>query len=76
MPNNWPIAPSLDGFLRDIDLLSPEDIEADPMRDELVKYGLGWQAGTIMPMTNGEVVVYSVERRFKTVRTTVSPSPR
>lgn len=62
-PMRW--RPSLDGFLRDIDLLSPEDLEADPMRDELVKYGLGWQAGNDHAMTNGEVVVYSVERCFQ-----------
>ncbi len=35
------------------------------MRGELVKYRLGWQAGNDHAMTNGEAVVYGVERRFQ-----------
>ncbi len=62
-PLRW--KPSLDGFLRDVDLFSPDDLETDPMRHELIRYGLGWQAGMVMPMTNGEVVIYSVERRLQ-----------
>jgi len=34
------------------------------MLPELVTHGLGWQLGTVIPMTSGEVVVFSMERRY------------
>jgi len=51
-------------FLRDVDFLSETYLAADPMRQELVDYGLGWQTGTVIPMPAGEVVIYSFERRL------------
>lgn len=62
-PLRWKL--SVDGFLRDGELFSPDELETDPMRHELIRYGLGWQTGMVIPMTNGEVVIYSVERRLQ-----------
>ncbi|KQZ13295.1 hypothetical protein ASD44_03845 [Mesorhizobium sp. Root554] len=49
-------------FLREVDMMSPEEISTDPMRAYLERFGLGWQAGTLVPMPTGEVVVYSLDR--------------
>src|SRR6187402_3199228 len=42
-PMRW--TRGLDGFLRDVDIMTMDVLEADPMRRELIRYGLGWQAG-------------------------------
>lgn len=52
------------GFSRDVDLFTDEELRDDRMAAELHTHGLGWQLGTVIPMTSGEVVVFSLERRL------------
>jgi len=55
------------GFVTDIDIYKPGEIESD---EAFVNYlkpaGFGYGAGTGITMPTGEVAVYSVERRFET----------
>ena len=45
------------GFLRDIDLFSPEDLAQEPIyRDNWRHIGLGWGAATAMPLPGGDQV--------------------
>jgi len=62
-PQRW-IAAQHPGFSRDVDLFTAEELRGDRMAAELQTHGLGWQLGTVIPMTSGEVVVFSLERRF------------
>lgn len=62
-PERW-LAGKHPGFTRCVDLFTPEELANDPMLPELVTHGLGWQLGTVIPMTSGEVVVFSLERRY------------
>jgi DNA-binding CsgD family transcriptional regulator len=54
------------GFLRDADIFTPEELDrARTPRQDLTTNGLGWQLGTVIPMPSGEVVIYTLERRFE-----------
>ena len=59
-----PRAAALDhaGFLCDFDLFTPEEIEEDPMYARLRASGLGWCVGTLIPLPQGDGVVYTWER--------------
>jgi len=51
------------GFLREPDLYTDEELEADPLyRDLLWPGGLGWCAGTAIPATTGDALFLAVER--------------
>jgi DNA-binding CsgD family transcriptional regulator len=62
-PERW-LAAAHAGFLRDVDLFTADELRGDVMQDAFKTQGLGWQLGTVIPMTTGEVVVFSLERRF------------
>jgi DNA-binding CsgD family transcriptional regulator len=51
------------GFLREQDVYTDEELEADPIyRDLLWPAGLGWCAATLIPVPTGDVLFLSVER--------------
>ncbi|WP_066505171.1 helix-turn-helix transcriptional regulator [Bradyrhizobium macuxiense] len=54
------------GFLRDIDVFdSPEEVQQDlQIREFFRPRGLGWGAGTAIPVPSGDVLIYSVERDY------------
>lgn len=51
-------------FVRVNDLLSPAEIEADPMEQAMRRNGLGCQVFTMIPMPSGDVATLSFERRL------------
>lgn len=53
------------GFLRDIDFLPVEHFEQDTQHQELRRYGLGWQVGTVVPMPSGELAVLTIDRGYE-----------
>jgi DNA-binding CsgD family transcriptional regulator len=51
------------GFLTEHDLYSDEELEADPFYHELLwPAGLGWGAGTAIPMPTGDTLFFALER--------------
>lgn len=53
------------GFLRGIDIYTPEELEADPFyRNYLFPRGLGSDAGTVVATLTGERLVMSLEREY------------
>jgi DNA-binding CsgD family transcriptional regulator len=52
------------GFSRDIDLWTAEELERYRISDERSPHGLGWQLGSIIPMSSGETVIFTFDRRF------------
>ncbi|CEJ10038.1 hypothetical protein BN1110_00309 [bacterium YEK0313] len=56
------------GFLRDTDVLTPEQIERDPVGRIFADLGLGWQVATVIPMPTGEGVGLTFERRLEAGR--------
>ncbi len=54
------------GFVNDLDCFTLEEIENDPVyRDYYPSRGLGWAAGTMVPVPSGDTLVFSFERAFK-----------
>lgn len=53
------------GFLRDTDVLSPEQLARDPVGRIFADLGLGWQVATVIPMPTGEGVGLTFERRLE-----------
>lgn len=52
------------GFLRDVDLCTPEELEADPLyRHFLRPYGLGWTIGTFVDVPTSDLVIFDFARR-------------
>lgn len=52
-PVRW-LSSTHSGFLREVDLFTVEELQGDPMFDELKASGLGWQLGAVIPMATGE----------------------
>jgi DNA-binding CsgD family transcriptional regulator len=53
------------GFLVEHDIWKQEELESNPIyRDFLLPHGLGWSAGTALPMPTGDNIVFSLERDF------------
>jgi DNA-binding CsgD family transcriptional regulator len=53
------------GFLVEHDLWKQDELESNPIyRDFLVPRGLGWSAGTALPMPTGDNIIFSLERDF------------
>ncbi len=53
------------GFLTEHDIYAPEELKDDPFyRDILYPRGLGWAAGTTVPMPTGDTFSLSLEREY------------
>ncbi|TIV59094.1 helix-turn-helix transcriptional regulator [Mesorhizobium sp.] len=51
------------GFMADLDFLTPEEKEEDPLFAELLKpNGLAWACGSVIPVPNGDLLVFDFER--------------
>jgi len=54
------------GFVTDHDILTPEEIEADPMYTDFLRpHGVGWGAGSLIPVPSGEILVFNLERAYE-----------
>jgi DNA-binding CsgD family transcriptional regulator len=62
-PQRW-LSASDRGFVRDVDIFTDRELLGEPGFGDLQSKGLGWQLGVVIPMMTGEIVVYSLERRF------------
>lgn len=49
-------------FLRDMDLYQPDELAQDKCRRVLLRRGLGWQTGAVLPLLTGDLVRITVER--------------
>ena len=53
------------GFLTDLDVFTPEEIEADPLFTEFLRpRGLGWGTASAIVVPSGEQIVVDVERPY------------
>ncbi|MER9140387.1 hypothetical protein NKI20_29755, partial [Mesorhizobium sp. M0830] len=51
------------GFVHDLDIFTREEVDRDPFYTELCRpKGVGWAAGTIIDVPNGDMMVYSFDR--------------
>jgi len=53
------------GFLREIDIYSRAECDADPLHRWLQGWGLGWGAGTAVHATTGETLMLTIERAYR-----------
>jgi DNA-binding CsgD family transcriptional regulator len=54
------------GFINDLDVFTPEEIDKDPVYAEFyAPRSLGWAAGTIVPTPSGDTLIFSLERAFR-----------
>lgn len=61
------------GFVRDVDVYTPEELEADESYHGFFRpNGLGWAAGTFVHVPTGDVAIFSIERAHD--RGPVSPN--
>ena len=52
------------GFLRDVDLCTLQELEADRLyRDFLHPYGLGWTSGSLVNLPTADLVIFDFARR-------------
>jgi DNA-binding CsgD family transcriptional regulator len=52
------------GFVNDLDLFSPEEIEAEPLYGYLRAKGFGWCTGTFVRLPGGDGLIFHWERRI------------
>lgn len=53
------------GFVLEEDVYTPEEVEEDVLiRDFLRPRGLGWGVATAFPLSTGDTLIFSIERRF------------
>lgn len=53
------------GFLTDLDILTPDELDLEPVyRDFWRPQGVGWAVGTAIPIPTGENVVFVMTRRL------------
>jgi DNA-binding CsgD family transcriptional regulator len=53
------------GFVTERDIYAPEELKSDPFyRDILYPRGLGWAAGTTVPMPTGDTFSINLEREY------------
>jgi len=51
------------GFLRDVDLCSLQELEADPVYAEYLRpAGVGWTVGTVIPIPGGDMLGFEIGR--------------
>jgi DNA-binding CsgD family transcriptional regulator len=54
------------GFVTDLDLFTPEEMDRDPFyTDCLRRYGGGWGTGTLIPAPTRDTLIFSIERGFE-----------
>jgi DNA-binding CsgD family transcriptional regulator len=54
------------GFVVDLDLVTPEEMETDPLYvDCLRKHGGGVGTGTVIPAPSGDLIIFNIERSHK-----------
>jgi DNA-binding CsgD family transcriptional regulator len=54
------------GFLTDLDLFTPDELDLEPIyRDFWRPQGVGWAAGTVVPIPTGENVLFAIPRWAK-----------
>jgi DNA-binding CsgD family transcriptional regulator len=54
------------GFVNDLDVFTPEEIEQDRVYTEFYpSRDMGWAAGTMIPVPSGDMLVFSFERAFR-----------
>ncbi len=54
------------GFVVDHDYFTQEELDREPVYvDFYRKHGVGWAAGTMLPMPSGDLLVFSFERAFE-----------
>jgi DNA-binding CsgD family transcriptional regulator len=52
------------GFITDLDAFSEQELESEPIyRDFLRPRGIGWAAGTHIPLPTGDVLSFNLERK-------------
>ncbi|KQU65743.1 hypothetical protein ASC75_11045 [Aminobacter sp. DSM 101952] len=52
------------GFITDLDAFTEEELDSEPIyRDFLRPRGMGWAAGTHIPLPTGDVLSFNLERR-------------
>nr|WP_183506962.1 helix-turn-helix transcriptional regulator [Methylobacterium brachythecii] len=51
------------GFLTDLDLFTPAELEAEPMYQDMRRLGGGQHVGTAINVPNGDTLVINIERR-------------
>jgi len=52
------------GFANDLDLFTPDEMAQDPSYTQFLwPRGLGWGAATLIPVPNGDALVFHLERR-------------
>lgn len=57
------------GFVTDLDLFTVEEMDHDPFYTDLLRpFGLGWGAGTLVPVPTGDILAFTVEGGFGPVR--------
>ncbi len=51
------------GFLADLDLCTPDELAVDPIYQEVMRpLGLGWSAGTTIPLPSGDLLIFDFLR--------------
>lgn len=51
------------GFMADLDVMTREEMDRDPIYTKLLRpSGFGWSCGTIMPIPNGDLLVFDFNR--------------
>ncbi len=51
------------GFLRDVDLCSVEELAVDPIYEKYLRpVGVGWTIGTVLPVPGGDVLAFEIGR--------------
>lgn len=54
------------GFVVDLDIVTPEEAETDPLYVNcLRKYGGGVGTGTVIPAPSGDLIIFNIERSYK-----------
>lgn len=53
------------GFLTDLDLFTPEELDTEPMYADMRRLGGGWHLGTAIAVPNGDTLVVNIERRYE-----------
>ncbi len=54
------------GFINDLDVFTPEEIERDRVYAEFYpSRNLGWAAGALIPVPSGDTLIFSFERAFR-----------